>query len=87
AAFAIGFSTAIKLLGMPLIALLILWPFGADDTTRVVAVLFAACPTATSAYILARQLGGDAPLAAAVITVSTFAALITMPLMLALVVP
>ncbi|WP_372024407.1 AEC family transporter [Tistrella mobilis] len=87
AAFAIGFSSAIKLLGMPLIALLILWPFGADDTTRTVAVLFAACPTATSAYILARQLGGDAPLAAAVITVSTFAALITMPLMLALVVP
>ncbi|MEN2979517.1 AEC family transporter [Tistrella bauzanensis] len=80
-------ACTIKLFVMPLLALLILWPFGVDDTTRLVTVLFAACPTATSAYILARQLGGDAPLAAAIITASTLAALITMPLLLTLVLP
>ena len=36
-----------------------------------VAVIFASMPTATSAYILARELGGDVPLMASIITVQT----------------
>jgi hypothetical protein len=39
-------------------------------------------PTASSAYILARQLGGDAPMMAAIITGQTLLSAITIPLML-----
>ena len=39
-------------------------------------------PTATSSYILARLLGGDAELMAALVTTTTVAALVTLPAML-----
>ena len=41
-----------------------------------------AVPGATSSYILARQLGGDATLMASLITGGTILAAITMPVML-----
>ncbi|MEN9434018.1 MAG: hypothetical protein RLZZ422_1607 [Pseudomonadota bacterium] len=47
-----------------------------------VVVIMAALPTASSAYILARQLGGNADLMAAIITLQTLAALLTLPLLL-----
>ncbi|MGE3743019.1 MAG: AEC family transporter, partial [Geminicoccaceae bacterium] len=47
-----------------------------------VVALAAAVPTATSSYILARLLGGDAELMAALVTVTTVAALATLPLVL-----
>jgi len=43
----------------------------------------AALPTATSSYILARQLGGDAPLMAAIVSGQTLLAVATIPLILA----
>ena len=49
-----------------------------------VALLFGAVPTAASAYTLARQLGGDAPLMASIITLQTAAAFLTLPLTVAL---
>ena len=49
-----------------------------------VAILLAALPTATSAYILARQLGGDAPLMAGIISGQTLLAIVTIPLMLSI---
>ena len=57
---------------------------GIEGVTASVAVLFAACPISASSYVLARQLGGDAPLIAGLITLTTVAAAITMPLVLAL---
>lgn len=47
-------------------------------------VLWGTMPTASSSYILARQMGGDAPLAAAVVTVSTILAFVTVPLIILL---
>jgi hypothetical protein len=47
-----------------------------------VAVVFAALPTAVSAFILARQLGGDTTLMASIITVQTIVSALTLPLML-----
>jgi predicted permease len=46
------------------------------------AVICAAVPGAPSSYILARQLGGDAPLMANITTAQTLAAMLTMPIML-----
>jgi predicted permease len=48
------------------------------------AVLFAALPTAPSAYILARQMGGDAHLMAGLLTLQTVMAVLTLPLAIAL---
>lgn len=45
-----------------------------------VAVLFGAVPTASSSYTLARQLGGDAPLMAAIVTIQTGLSFLTLPL-------
>lgn len=75
-------SSLIKLLLMPLAAVLISQGLALNTQEQAVLVLFAAMPTATSAYILARQLGGDAPLMAAIITAQTLAAMMTMPLVL-----
>jgi len=60
---------------------------GVGGTAAEVALLFAAMPTASSAYILARQLGGDAPLMAAITTAQTIAAAAAIPLVLALAAP
>jgi predicted permease len=64
-AFAVGFGLLLGLSGIPL----------------TIAVICAATPTATSSYILARELGGDAPLAANLIAVETVLAMLTMPLL------
>ena len=49
-----------------------------------VALIFAAAPTASAAYTLARQMGGDAPLMATIITAQTLVAFVTLPLTLTL---
>jgi predicted permease len=43
-------------------------------------MLCVAAPVATSSYILARQLGGDARLMANIITLTTLLSLVTIPL-------
>ena len=45
-----------------------------------VALLFQAMPTASSAYIMARQLGGDAPLMAGITAAQTVLAAIVIPI-------
>lgn len=77
-------ANLIKLGLMPALVLLLAQLLGLDPVTRDVALLFAALPTATSAYILARQLGGDAELMAALITGQTLLAMVTLPLWLRL---
>ena len=42
-------------------------------------------PTSSSAYVLARQMDGDAPLLAQIITLQTIFAAITMPIVIGLV--
>ena len=58
--------------------------FGIDPLSAAAAVLFTAAPISASSYVLARQLGGDAPMIAGLITITTIAAVATMPLVLAL---
>jgi predicted permease len=79
-------ATVIKLVLMPALVLGLALLLGLPPISRDVALLFAALPTATSAYILARQLGGDAELMAALITAQTLLAMLTLPLWLGLVI-
>jgi predicted permease len=78
-------ATAGKLLAKPLLALLIGLIVGLDPTALGVAVLVCAVPTSTTSYILARLLGGDAELMTGLVTATTILAMLTMPLVLALV--
>ncbi|HBM88909.1 MAG TPA: hypothetical protein DD437_10210, partial [Rhodobiaceae bacterium] len=67
---------------MPLLMLGWCWVFEIEGLPRLVILLCGTVPGATSSYILARQLGGDATLMASLITGSTILAAFTMPLML-----
>lgn len=71
-----------KLLIYPSLFMMLAVFFDIPDNAKSVLFLFALLPTAPSAYILARQLKGDAPLMAAIITLQTLIAMISMPLML-----
>jgi hypothetical protein len=79
-------ASGLKLLILPLLTTLACRLLGIDELAMAVAVIFAALPTATSAYILAQQMGGDAQLMAGLLTVQTLAAVVTMPLVLLLLV-
>ena len=70
----------VRLLGLPAFAIAGALLIGLSGTPLAIAVICASVPTATSSYILARQLGGDAPLAANLIAMQTVLSIITMPL-------
>jgi predicted permease len=68
---------------MPVLALaLALW-FGPSGSSVAIVAICAAVPTSPSAYVLARQMGGDAPLLAQIITLQTILAAVTMPVAIA----
>jgi malonate transporter and related proteins len=74
----------LKLVLMPVIAVALgLW-LGLSGSSLVIVAVCTAVPTAPSAYVLARQMGGDAPLLAQIITLQTIVAAITMPIVIAL---
>jgi predicted permease len=77
-------TTAAHLLLKPLVGVSLALLLGLGGTALQVVALACAVPTATSSYILARLLGGDAALMAALVTTTTVAALATLPLVLAL---
>jgi malonate transporter and related proteins len=70
---------------MPLLAFLLARWFELSGEGLAVVVICAAVPTSPSAYVLARQMGGDAPLLAQIITLQTILAAITMQIAIALV--
>jgi malonate transporter len=75
----------LKLILMPILAVaLALW-FGVSGSNLAVVAACSAVPTASSAYVLARQMGGDAPLLAQIITLQTILAALTMSIAIALV--
>ncbi len=73
-----------KLLFLPLVVVGLAALFGVSALALKVAILYAAMPTAPSAYILAARLGGDAALMAGLITAETLVAVVTLPAMLTL---
>lgn len=77
----LGLVAGLKLILMPLMMWGFSFLFGVSGPARAVAVVAGAVPTATNAYILARQLGGDSVLMANIVTATTILAFITMPVM------
>ncbi|UFN47866.1 AEC family transporter [Roseomonas sp. OT10] len=76
--------TAWKLLAMPALTWSLCALLGLPPLATAVATLFMAMPTATTAYVMARIMGGDAPLMAAMTTNQHVAAVVTLPLWVAL---
>lgn len=81
---AIALATVGKLMVFPLATIAAIAVLAPDPLTAQVAIIFAALPTGVASYTLARQMGGDAPLMAAIITVQTLLSFLTLPLTLML---
>lgn len=69
-----------KLVIMPLLAFGFAMAFGLTGTALTMTIIASAVPTATAAYFLARDLGGDAPLMAEITTAQTLLAMLSLPL-------
>lgn len=71
---------AVKLLALPTMAFVIGRYLGLSGLNFQVVVLFAALPTASSAYILAMRMGGDGRSVAWLISATTLGSMLTLPL-------
>ncbi|WP_315758615.1 MULTISPECIES: AEC family transporter [unclassified Bradyrhizobium] len=80
---AAALGVVLKLVLMPLLAIGLAGWFGVTGPSLVVVAICAAVPTSPSAYVLAKQMGGDAPLLAQIISLQTVLAALTMPLAIA----
>lgn len=76
----IAVASVLKLLVYPVVlyGFSRLWGLGPLETK--ILVLWGTMPTASASYILARQMGGDAPLAAAIVTITTLLSFATVPI-------
>lgn len=70
----------LKLIVMPVMAISLGVAFGLSGSNLAVVACCASVPSASNAYVLARQMGGDAPLLAQVLTLQTAIAVLTMPI-------
>lgn len=77
----------LKLMVMPAVTWGLCLAFGVPPLATAVAVVFMALPTAATSYVMARAMGGDAPLMAAITTTEHIAAIVTLPFWVWLVVP
>jgi predicted permease len=73
----------LKLVFMPLVMTGAAYALGMRGEPLLTIAMGASVPTAMNGYVLAKQMGGDAPLYAAVATLQTIASFFTIPLVLA----
>lgn len=76
------FASLVKFVLMPLITALICFWLKLDREAIIIAVLFQALPTASSSYVMARHLGGDAELMAGIVAFQTVLAIAAVPAVL-----
>jgi len=69
-----------RLIVMPVIVIAMSWLVGLDGLARTVAIIAGAVPTASSAYVMARKMGGDAALMSSIVTFQVITAFFTLPL-------
>jgi len=72
-------TAALKLVGMPVLTWLGCLALGLDALSTAIAVLFMALPTAATSYVMARAMGGDAKLMAAITTSEHLLSVATLP--------
>ena len=79
---ALARSSALRLFCMPALTFVTAFLFGLQGHEALILVTFSAVPAAPTAYILTRQLGGDGPLMAGIITSQTLVAVLSLPIVL-----
>jgi predicted permease len=79
---ALGLACLLKLAAMPATAWVLASEMGLNGLAFSVVILFAATPASPASYVLARQMGGDAPLMAAILTSQIALAALSLPLVL-----
>jgi predicted permease len=72
-------TAVLKLLVMPLMTWAFCAALGLGPVPTAIAVLFMALPTAATSYVMARAMGGDAPLMAAITTSEHLLSVATLP--------
>lgn len=82
---AASLAVFLKLVAMPALAIGLATLFGLDGVNLAVVACCASVPAASNAYVLAKQMGGDAPLLAQILTLQTMLAVLTMPVVISLV--
>jgi malonate transporter and related proteins len=82
---AASLAVFLKLIVMPAIAISYALLLGLAGANLAVVAVSASVPAASNSYILAKQLGGDAPLIAQILTLQTVLAALTMPIIISLV--
>ena len=78
-------TSALKLIVMPGLTLAFCLWLGLEPLSIAMAVLFMALPTAATSYVMARAMGGDAPLMAAITSTEHVLSILSLPLWLLLV--
>jgi predicted permease len=68
-----------RLIGMPLMIIGMAWLTGLEGLPRTVAIIAGAVPTATSSYVMARKMGGNAELMSNIMTFQVITAIVTLP--------
>ena len=86
-----GLTGSVRIISLSLVGKFLINPaavivaallLGADPLAFQIALIFAALPTGVASYTLAREMRGDAPLMAAIITTQTLLSFLTLPLTL-----
>lgn len=75
----VAVGVLIRLIGMPIFMILLAWAVGLTGLPRTVAIIAGAVPTASTAYVMARKMGGDAELMANIVTFQVLVAALTLP--------
>lgn len=78
-------TTIAKLVIFPLTVYWLAVYFNLSNEMKVVAVIFATAPTSSAGYALAKQMGGDAPLMATIISLQTLLSVMAIPIAILLV--
>jgi predicted permease len=73
-------AVVIRLVGTPILMMGLCWLVGLQGLPRTVAIITAAVPTASTAYVMARKMGGDAQLMANIVTIQVVTAAVTLPI-------
>lgn len=81
---AAGYLLVVKLVAMPTMALILIRWFGLAGIHADIALIFAALPASSSAYILAQRMGGDGARVAWLISASTLIGMLSLPVWLSL---
>lgn len=82
---AASLAVFLKLIAMPALAIGLAILFGLGGVNLAVVACCASVPAASNSYVLAKQMGGDAPLLAQILTLQTMLAVLTMQIVISIV--